>query len=354
MGGIQQVNLSQRLDRVCLEFGNANENKQALWDAINQFKRDPAADICSEFRALRDAAFSARTQINGPQPDGKWTIWQCIGNHGERFDAIDKQFRELPDMVKETLRDVLLAQLQPLLDSAKANIDNLLKDNSELNNKACSLSDAIGKHGERLDTLEKQISELPDKAKEVLLGSILDELQPHLDSAKADIASLQTATVELRNGIDSLRTELSSCQTGLKQDLASTQETNSKLKAELDSLRTEFSSCQTSLRQELVSAQEAISNIKRENASLRAELSSCQASLKQEVASNQETICKRKAEIDSLRAELSACQAGLEALLNPPKKQGFFKQHYFRLVKFFKRKTSADTSTHSTPPPKGM
>ena len=37
----------------------SEENKQALWDAVNQFKRDQGADIYSEFRALRDAAFTA-------------------------------------------------------------------------------------------------------------------------------------------------------------------------------------------------------------------------------------------------------------------------------------------------------
>ena len=135
----------------------------------------------------------------------------------KRLDAIDRQFREFPDMVKETLREVLLSQLQPLLDSAKANIDSLLKDNCDFKNTVSSLSVAI-------------------------------------DSAKADIAHLQTVNDELRNGID------------------------------------------------------------------------------------------------SLRANLSACQVNLDAPLNPPKKQGFFQRQYFRMVKFFQRKTSANTTT---PPPKG-
>ena len=221
--------LKQRLDLIRQEFASSNENKQALWDAVNQLKRDPAGDIYSEFRALRDAAFSAQTQINGPQPNGEWTIWQYIGNHGERLDAIDKKFRELPDMVKETLRDVLLSQLQPLLDSAKANIDSLLNDNSNLKNTTSALSDAMRKHGEHLDTLEKQMRELPDKAREVLLGSILAELQPRLDSANADIASLRNADDEREKAIDSLRTEISSCQANLKQEVASSHEASDKL-----------------------------------------------------------------------------------------------------------------------------
>lgn len=149
-------------------------------------------------RALRDVAASAQVQI-------------------KRLDAIDRQFREFPDMVKETLREVLLSQLQPLLDSAKANIDSLLKDNCDFKNTVSSLSVAI-------------------------------------DSAKADIAHLQTVNDELRNGID------------------------------------------------------------------------------------------------SLRANLSACQVNLDAPLNPPKKQGFFKRLYFRMLKFFRSKTFSDTNT---PPPQG-
>ena len=310
--------LKQRLDLIRQEFASSNENKQALWDAVNQLKRDPAGDIYSEFRALRDAAFSAQTQINGPQPNGEWTIWQYIGNHGERLDAIDKKFRELPDMVKETLRDGLLSQLQPLLDSAKANIDSLLNDNSNLKNTTSALSDAMRKHGEHLDTLEKQMRELPDKAREVLLGSILAELQPRLDSANADIASLRNADDEREKAIDSLRTEISSCQANLKQEVASSHEASDKLEEEINSLRAGLSTCQRGLKQELASSQEAISNLKKENA--------------------------------SLREKLSACQSDLDALLHPPKKQGFFQRQYFRMVKFFRRKAPSDTTT---PPPQG-
>ena len=153
--------LKQRLDLIRQEFASSNENKQALWDAVNQLKRDPVGDIYSEFRALRDAAFSAQTQINGPQPNGEWTIWQCIGNHGERFDAIDRHFRKLPDMAKEALRDVLLSQLQPLLDPAKANIDSLLNDNSDLKNTTSALSDAISASKEDGAPTENAPAEAP-------------------------------------------------------------------------------------------------------------------------------------------------------------------------------------------------
>ncbi len=215
-------------------------------------------------RALCDVAASAQAQI-------------------KRLDAVDNRFRELPDMVKKTLREVLLSQLQPLLELAKVNIDILRKDNCNLKDKTSSLSNALENHRERLETLEKQIRELPDKAREVLLGSILAELQPRIDSAKEDIARLQSDNDELRNEISSLHAGISSCQEELKQELASAQETN----------------------------------------------------------------CKLKAEIASLRAELSLCQANLDAHLNPPKKKAFFKRLYFKMRKLIQRKTSADTTTPS-------
>ena len=389
--------------RLWQKIDSVNDNKQAIWDVLDQFKEAPPngtnTDFQREVRKLYDKLQCLPESI-GRVNEIK-DLWRAVDQltpspnqlaetpHDreirktyEDIRHLENRYEALPDALRETVRDAIRTAFEPLFGPAAANIDSLLKDNCALKNSVSSLSDALEKHRGRFETLEKQIRELPHKARAVLLGSILAELQPQLDSAKADIASLQSANDELKNGIDSLhtelsscqtnlkqglassqeansslkqeinslRSELSSCQTGLKQELASAQEANSKLKAEIDSLRTELSTCQTGLKQELASTQEANSKLETEIASLHTELSTCQANLKQEVTSSLEASTRLEAEINSLRAELSTCQANLDAHLNPPKKQGFFKRLYFRMLKFFRSKTFSDTNT---PPPQG-
>lgn len=305
------------------EFCGERDNKSYLWWVVNQLKSNPGGndDPVAAVRKIYDDIRELERNVWKKEPgEDRYTLRDCINalerhvwkkDGGEvqppildRLDGVEKKLADLPNIVAECFRTAIQGELQPLLDSAKANIDSLLNDNCDLKDKISSLSDTLGKHGDCLETLEKQIRDLPDKAREVLLGSILAKLQPRID--------------ELRNGIDSLHTELSSCQTNLKQGLAS--------------------------------AQEGIDNLKMENDSLRAELSTCQANLKQEVAFSNEAKAKLETEIYSLRAELSTCQANLDAHLNPPKKQGFFKRLYFRMLKLFRSKTSSDTTT---PPPQG-
>ncbi len=100
--------------RLWQEFGYVNENKQALWDAVNQFKRDAAADIYSEFRALRDAAFSAKEQINGPRPEGQWTVWQCIEDHGKRLDAFAMRLDAIQADASKAFRTAIEETLHPV------------------------------------------------------------------------------------------------------------------------------------------------------------------------------------------------------------------------------------------------
>ena len=121
------------------QIGYINDNKQALWAAVNEFKRDLGADIYSEFRALRDAAFSASEQINGPRPNGEWTIWQCIEDHGRRLDGLNDRLGALPDVLRETVRETVRAELEPLLGPAVANIDAILEDNRKLREELAAL-----------------------------------------------------------------------------------------------------------------------------------------------------------------------------------------------------------------------
>lgn len=104
----------EAIARLWQEFGYVNDNKQALWDAVNQFKRDPSADIYSEFRALRAAAFSAKEQIDGPRPEGQWTIWQCIEDHGKRLDALARRLDAIQADASKAFRTVIEETLHPI------------------------------------------------------------------------------------------------------------------------------------------------------------------------------------------------------------------------------------------------
>ena len=125
------------------QIGYINQNKQELWNVVNQLKRDPVADIYSEFRALRDAAFSAKEQLNGPIPNDGWHVWKCIEVAGKRLDALEMRLGTLPEALRETVREVVHAELEPLIGPAVANIGAILDDNQKLRDEIGALRTEI-------------------------------------------------------------------------------------------------------------------------------------------------------------------------------------------------------------------
>ncbi len=125
------------------QIGYINQNKQELWNVINQLKRDPAAGISAEFRALRDAAFTAYRQLNGPLPEGEWTVWKCIEVAGKRLDALEMRLGTLPEAVRETVREVVRAELEPLFGPAVANMGAILEENHKLREEIDALRAAV-------------------------------------------------------------------------------------------------------------------------------------------------------------------------------------------------------------------
>lgn len=188
--------LRQRLDE-------SEENKQALWDAVNQFKRNQGADIYAEFRELRDAAFTAYEQLNGPLPDGKWTAWKCIEDARKRIDALDQRLNALQDAMRETVREAVRAELKPLLESAITNLDGLLKDNGELASKTGSLSNEVERCRVRVESAEKQFQKVPDT---------IVELQKLIDDAKTNLNYAKVENNHLREEVAVLREDLASCR----------------------------------------------------------------------------------------------------------------------------------------------
>ena len=184
-------------------LSESEDNKQALWLAVNQLKRDQGADIYSEFRELRDAAFTAYKQLNGPLPDGEWTAWKCIEVAGKRLDALDQRLNALPDAMRETVREAVRAELKPLLESAITNLDGLLKGNGELSNKTVSLSNEVKCCRVRVESAEKQFQKVPDT---------IAELQKLIDEANANLNCAEAESKHLREEVTVLRADLANCR----------------------------------------------------------------------------------------------------------------------------------------------
>jgi len=184
-------------------FRKENENKEALWRAVNELKLNPGEDINSELRSLRDKAFTAYRQLNGPLPKGEWTAWKCIEVAGKRLDALDQRLNALPDALRETVRGVVRAELKTLFESVVANLDSILKDNGELKGKTSSLSHEVERCRVRVESAEKQFQAVPDK---------IAELQRIIDDAKADLNCARGESNHLKEEVDALRKELATCR----------------------------------------------------------------------------------------------------------------------------------------------
>ena len=139
--------------RLWQEIGYVNKNKQELWDAVNQLKRDPAADIHSEFRALRDAAFSSKQQLNGPLPNDGWHVWKCIEVAAEERKAIAKRLDSIQSDASKAFRSVIDETLHPIfqygLEQAIQKVMAVEEENKTLK--------------EELTALRKEIDELKAK-----------------------------------------------------------------------------------------------------------------------------------------------------------------------------------------------
>ena len=187
-------------------LNESEDNKQALWLAVNQFKRDQGADIYAEFRALRDAAFTAYKQLNGPLPDGEWTAWKCIEVAGKRLDAVDQRLIALPDAMRETVREAVRAELKPLFESAITNLDGLLKGNGELASKTASLSNEVERCRARVESAENQFQSVPDTIAE--LQKLIDAAKENLNCAEAENNHLREEVVVLREALASCRKDI--------------------------------------------------------------------------------------------------------------------------------------------------
>ncbi len=130
------------------------DNKQALWNAVNEFKRDPKADIYAEFRALRDAAFSAKEQLNGPLPDDGWHVWKCIEVAAEERKDLAKQIDSIRSDASRAFRAVIDETLYPVFQYG---LDQALRRLMELESENKRLQSTIDAMAVRLTEIEKRL-----------------------------------------------------------------------------------------------------------------------------------------------------------------------------------------------------
>ena len=139
--------------RLWKEVGYVNENKQAIWDAINKFKRDPAADIHSEFQALRDAAFSSKEQLNGPLPNDGWHVWKCLEVAAEERKAIAKRLDSIQSDAAKAFRTVIEETLHPVfqygLEQSIREVMAVKEENKTLKEELASLRTEIAELKQR-------------------------------------------------------------------------------------------------------------------------------------------------------------------------------------------------------------
>lgn len=144
----------EAIARLWKEIGYVNENKQALWDAVNQFKREPGADIYSEFRALRDAAFSAKEQLCGPLPNDGWHVWKCIEFAAEERKAIAKRLDSIQSDAAKAFQSVIDETLRPVFQYG---LDQAIRKLVELENENKALRSKIDAMDAQLKELETHI-----------------------------------------------------------------------------------------------------------------------------------------------------------------------------------------------------
>jgi prefoldin subunit 5 len=144
----------EAIARLWQEIGYVNENKQALWDAVNQFKRDPAADIHSEFRALRDAAFSSKAQLNGPLPNDGWHVWKCLDVAAEERKAIAKRLDSIHSDAAKAFRSVIDETLHPILQHG---LDSAIRRLGELETENKRLQSTIEEMNAKITEIEKRV-----------------------------------------------------------------------------------------------------------------------------------------------------------------------------------------------------
>ena len=149
--------LRQKIDSV-------NDNKQAIWDILDQFKEAPPhgtnTDFQREVRKIYEDIRELERNVWRKNPgEDRYTLWECIKaledhvwhegpNRTTLWQSVGRaheRLNSLPDALRDAVREAIRAELEPLLDPAAANIGALLEDNRKLREELASLRAEVDK-----------------------------------------------------------------------------------------------------------------------------------------------------------------------------------------------------------------
>ena len=171
---------------------------------------DPVAEVRKIYDDIRDLERNVGRKNDSEQCE---TLWDCVrharqslGTASARLDALDKRLEALPDAMRETVREAVRAELKPLLESAVTNLDGLLKHNGELSSKTASLSNEVARCLVRVESAEKQFQKVPDTIAE--LQKLIDDAKANLKCAEVENSHLREEVTILRENLASCRKDI--------------------------------------------------------------------------------------------------------------------------------------------------
>ena len=132
----------EAIARLWQEIGYVNDNKQAIWDILDQLKEAPPRGTNTEYqREVRKIYEDIRELERNVwrEEGGRTPLWNFVGGLRERLDALESRLGTLPDALSETVREAVRAELEPLLKPAAENIGAILEDNRKLREEIASL-----------------------------------------------------------------------------------------------------------------------------------------------------------------------------------------------------------------------
>lgn len=141
------------------------QETQKIWRAIDQLTGNPNQKAASEYdkeirKVFEDIRNLERNVWRKEPGEDRYTLWDCIralenhvwrGGAGHtpllayaddlrsRLEQLDSRINNLPDSLRETVREAVRAEREPLLGPAAANIGAILEDNRKLREEIASL-----------------------------------------------------------------------------------------------------------------------------------------------------------------------------------------------------------------------
>ena len=182
-------------------IGEINEDKLKLWNELRRINENIGRvhEITDLWRAIDQLTQSPNQPAEKPYDREVRKIYEDICNLKKRLEA-------LPDAVRDAVREAVRAELTTLVNSVITNLDSILKDNGELKSKTDTLSNEVERCRVRVESAEKQFQAVPDKVAE--LQRLIDDAKANLNCARDENEHLKEEVTELRKELETCRKDV--------------------------------------------------------------------------------------------------------------------------------------------------